>query len=104
MLSGAFQRTFGDFDPASGSFRMSREPGEEVGLAGDGLQALWTARALERAGFRVDAGRQTPPRVEIVRGGDGPAWHLHTAAGQRLCGSLYELVGLLRDPPAESAP
>ena len=104
VLNGDFQRTFGDFDPTSGSFQMSRGPEGEVGLTGDGLQALWTARALERAGFRVDAGRQTPPRVEIVRGGDGPAWHLHTAAGQRLCSNLYELVGLLRDPPAEPAP
>ena len=104
VLSGAFQRTFGDFDPSSGSFRMSREAGEEVGLEGEGLPALWTARALERAGFRVDAGRRTPPRVEIVRGGDVPAWRLHTAAGSRPCADLYELVGCLRAPPAEPAP
>ena len=104
VLSGAFQRTFGDFDPATGSFHLSREPEGEVGLEGEGLQARWTARALERAGFRVDAGRLTPPRVEILRGDDGPAWQLHTAAGQRLCANLYELVGLLRDPPAEPTP
>ena len=102
VLSGAFQSTFGGFDPATGSFQMSREPGEAVGLTGEGLQARWTARALERAGFRVDAGREAPPRVEIL--GGGPAWRLHTAGEPRLCASLYEVVGHLRDRPAEPPP
>ena len=105
VLNGAFQRIFGDFDPATGSFHLARRPEGEIGLTGEGLQALWTARALERAGFRVDAGRQTPPRVEIVpRGDDGPAWRLHTAAGPRLCSTLHELVGCLGHNPPEPTP
>ena len=104
VLNGAFQRIFGDFDPATGSFHLARRPEGEIGLTGEGLQALWTARALERAGFRVDAGRQTPPRVEIVRGDEGNAWRLHTEAGPRLCSSLYELVGCLRHRPPEPTP
>ena len=53
VLSGAFQRAFADveFDPAIGSFQLTQEPEGEVGLVGEGLHALWTARALERRGF-----------------------------------------------------
>ena len=102
VLSGAFQQTFGDFDPATGSFRLDPDPEGEVGLEGEGLPARWTARALERAGFRVDAGRQTPPRVEVLGDGGGPSWRLHTAAGPRLCASLHEVVGHLQDHRAET--
>ena len=66
VLSGAFQRTFADveFDPAIGSFQLAQESEGAVGLVGEGLHALWTARALERAGFRV--AEDAPTCVEII--------------------------------------
>lgn len=96
VLSGAFQRTFADveFDPALGSFHLAREPEGEVGLVGAGLHARWTARALERAGFRVAA--NAPMCVELIHDGDATAWQLRTATGDRVCATLYEVVKCLR--------
>ena len=96
VLSGAFQRTFADveFDPALGSFHLAREPEGEVGLVGDGLHARWTARALERAGFRV--AKDAPTCVELIHAGDATAWQLHTASGDRVCTTLYEVVKCLK--------
>ena len=96
VLSGAFQRTFADveFDPALGSFHLAREPEGEVGLVGAGLHARWTARALERAGFRVAA--DAPTCVELIHDGDATAWQLRTATGDRVCATLYEVVKCLR--------
>ena len=104
VLSGAFQRTFADveFDPAIGSFHLAQEPEGEVGLVGEGLHALWTARALERAGFRV--AEDVPTCVELIRHNDGTAWQLHTATGQRVCSTLYEMVGYLKHHIAETTP
>ena len=104
VLSGAFQEAFADmqFDPARGSFQLGQEPEVGVGLVGEGLDAVWTARALERAGFRVDRGKGTPPRVEILHGKDGTAWRLHSATGSRICGTLYEMVGYLKREKAAS--
>ena len=96
VLSGAFQRTFADveFDPAIGSFHLAHEPEGAVGLVGEGLHALWTARALERAGFCV--AEDAPTCVEIVRHNSDATWRLHTATGDRVCSTLYELVKCLR--------
>lgn len=96
VLSGAFQRTFADveFDPALGSFHLARESEGEVGLVGDGLHARWTARALERAGFRV--AKDAPTCVELIHDADATAWQLHTASGDRVCATLYEVVKCLK--------
>ena len=103
VLSGAFQRAFAgvEFEPETGSFRLEQVLEGTVGLEGEGLSAQWTARALARAGFRVDSQQST--RVEVIDRDGSTAWRLHTAVGQRVCGTLYEVVGCLRqhsaDPP-----
>ena len=96
VLSGAFQRTFADveFDPAIGSFHLAQEPEGEIGLVGEGIHALWTARALERAGFRV--AEDAPTCVEIIHDNGGTVWRLYTAAGERICTTLYEVVKYLK--------
>ena len=96
VLSGAFQRAFADveFDPAIGSFQLAQEPEGAVGLVGEGLHALWTARALERAGFRVV--EDAPTCVEIIRDNGDATWRLYTATGDRVCATLYELVKCLK--------
>ncbi len=105
VLSGAFQRTFAgvEFNPATGSFQLEQEPEGEVGLQGEGLDALWTARALERAGFRVDGSGNAEVRVEIVHQDGGTAWRLLTASGPRLCTTLYEMVGCVRHRLVQSS-
>jgi iron complex transport system ATP-binding protein len=57
ILSGAFESVFGnegvDFDREQGSFKLHREPSGEIHFEGEGIVAIWTARALEREGFRL---------------------------------------------------
>jgi iron complex transport system ATP-binding protein len=75
VLSGAFERAFHaegvDFDPASGMFRLHREHVAEIEVTGDSLHAIWTARALERHGYRVLAqGSGCPLSVQVLPNGD----------------------------------
>ena len=112
VLSGAFQRTFAgvEFNTATGSFQLEQEPEGVVGLEGEGLQALWTARALERAGFRVDTAENARIRVELLQDGGATAWRLRTGSEPRVCATLHEVVGCLkhhladsREPPLEGS-
>jgi iron complex transport system ATP-binding protein len=100
ILSGAFESVFATegvaFDRADGSFRLHRAYHSVVTLVGTGEAAIWTRRALDRAGFRIDAdGRDTPLRVE-VQSGAGPRWHVTGASAPFTCDSLYELILRLR--------
>ena len=83
-----------EFDPAIGSFQLTQEPEGEVGLVGEGLHALWTERALERAGFRVVG--DAPTCVEIIHDNNDATWRLYTATSDRVCATLYELVKCLK--------
>ncbi len=104
VLSGAFQRTFAgvEFNTATGSFQLEQEPEGVVGLEGEGLHALWTARALERAGFRVDTAENARIRVELLQDGGATAWRLRTGAEPRVCATLHEVVGCLKHHLADS--
>ena len=71
VLSGAFAAAFRAegvaFDPQTGAFRSSEHAQMRVSLSGEGLPAIWTRRALERAGFSVSGGETTAPiRVESL--------------------------------------
>lgn len=73
-LEGAFRRNGFEFDRHSGSFRIHHDPEETIGLVGDGAEAYWTRRALERKGFRVVRDRTIPIRVEISGKDREVAW------------------------------
>jgi iron complex transport system ATP-binding protein len=77
-IGAAFQAEGVDFDPATGAFTRAEKSGRAIALVGDGLAAIWTRRALERAGFAlVDAsGEGAAIRVEIVEREGRPAWRL----------------------------
>jgi iron complex transport system ATP-binding protein len=79
VLSGAFEQAFQaegvQFDPYTGSFRSSIDPAGQVDLHGEGLPAIWTTRALERAGFCVVRGGDTSPiRIDIIGQGGDTRW------------------------------
>ena len=100
VLSGAFQQTFAEieFESHTGSFRLQPQPEVEIALVGQGLQALWTRRAMERAGFRAgNLSAQHRPRVEISEELGQTTWHLKTRHQNHRCTSLYELVQSLHD-------
>ncbi len=95
VLDDAFSATFSDggiaFDKGSGSFvAASRERGA-VALRGDGVPAMWTYRALERAGYRVLPDTASGIRIEIRVENNRPLWHI---CGGEEC-SCLSLEGLL---------
>jgi iron complex transport system ATP-binding protein len=103
-LRGAIGRVFdqGDvaFDPASGQFRVHGHPGREAGITGDPVLAMWTARALEREGYRIVDG-DADASIRIAAGyADGvPEWKCSgTAPGlpQGIFASLEALAEALR--------
>jgi iron complex transport system ATP-binding protein len=103
VLGGAFETTFASagvgFDRRLGTFQVHPPAQRSVALAGEGLMAAWTSRALERAGcLVVDAEMPAPVRVTILGDEQAPSWEV-TVAGtppQRVS-SLHALAVVLRD-------
>ena len=102
VLSGAFDAAFRaegvTFDAQTGAFRVNSETQGRISVIGDGLPALWTRRALERAGFTVaNSDGSALVRIEVETG----CWRL--LRGDSLDGdslheysSLYDLVQAVR--------
>lgn len=102
VLSGALEATFQSagvqFDRRSGSFIAKQDNPTSIAVEGTGLKAIWTIRAVERAGYRVlDA---APLTVRIAADG----WHLiseettHAAVH-----TLYDLIALLQAHIADTS-
>jgi iron complex transport system ATP-binding protein len=78
ILNGTFERAFyADgvaFDSSSGIFRLSAAHAGDVALTGHGDARAWTARALERAGYRIhdDAAR----RVIVIGAAAARRWQV----------------------------
>jgi iron complex transport system ATP-binding protein len=60
ILGGIFEAVFARedvvFDRAAGVFRIPPEGQVQIGLEGGGVEAFWTRRALQRAGYAVVGG------------------------------------------------
>lgn len=98
VLSGAFEAAFrGEgvtFDAYTGSFRGSTQPAGTVDLHGEGLPALWTERALERAGFCVVCGgSESAVRVDILEKG---RWQVTRHGEIQLYDSVHALIDGIR--------
>lgn len=101
VLSGAFQSTFQregvEFDACTGSFTIEKRQAGIVHLTGDGMPALWTARALEREGFRVDQnGSSLPIRVEVLAQDSRIRWRCATPTRTGEHDSIQALLDFLR--------
>jgi iron complex transport system ATP-binding protein len=90
VLNGAFEAAFRSegvvFDVQTGSFRAQIEAKRKIKLIGEGIQALWTERALERAGFVL--ANDAAICVEVLQNG----WRL----GEKEYTQLYDLLSDLR--------
>lgn len=100
VLSGAVEETFKnegvEFDRRHGSFVITRSKKENVSLAGHGLGAIWTKRALEREGFLVNkTGAAASIRVEVTANKGKISWKLICPAGESEHSTIYELIGQL---------
>lgn len=104
-LAAAFRSEGVEFDMETGAFRMTGLPAHEIVLEGEGVVAIWTARALERAGFQVVATQEnnsTQPQVKIS---DGSRWEWRQvqqsqqSENWQVANSIDELIkGLLAQP------
>jgi iron complex transport system ATP-binding protein len=98
VLTGALQSVFQsegvEFDPYTGSFKLSQPTVGRVALSGDGLPRLWTERALERAGFCLDE-RTAAVRITVTVDTTGLLWWIDWDNSRLECRSLLELVARL---------
>lgn len=93
VLDGSFEAVFHSegviFDPETGSFVLQREGDRGVSLAGNGLRATWTRRAIERAGWQI------VPVSDVQITVYDEAWQLVTATGTQRLNSIHALVAAL---------
>ena len=91
VLRGSFSSAFAtdlvQFDAASGAFHTAVQFCGSVALSGNGVECLWTRRALERAGYRVVDTGQAAVSVEVGRNGEGVHWNVSGASLNR-CSSI----------------
>lgn len=96
VLSGAFEAAFRSegvqFDPATGAFRLSDQPARSVRVIGAGVAAIWTRRALERAGFGITENGEAAAQVELLYQDGAPCWRLTINDTTRSYTSLYDLI------------
>jgi iron complex transport system ATP-binding protein len=94
VLSGAFETAFAgegvSFDQQTGSFHIAQAEAGIVSVIGDGREAVWTRRALERKGFRVS--NDAPLQVEVVTAKSETEWRLTGNGSQREFHSLDSLL------------
>lgn len=78
VLNGSFEATFAsegiDFDRQAGHFRLHEATLGTACLSGDGIETVWTARALERLGFEVVFEGSWDLHIRLDRGGEGCVW------------------------------
>ncbi len=93
VLSGDLAKTFGqpaDFDPLEGALDLHDADGPLLRVVGDDPFRAWTARALERSGFRVlDA---APRTVRASSNG----WLFRAGGEERYFPTLAALLATLR--------
>jgi iron complex transport system ATP-binding protein len=108
VLSGAFDEAFAahglSFDRETGRFRSDRIGTGAASVIGAGPAAVWTARAVERAGYTLTCGPDTASiRVEVRHTPAGIEWLLEHDHRVEVIGTLEMLVARLRARDASAA-
>jgi iron complex transport system ATP-binding protein len=100
VLNGTFESVFDKegilFDKRTGSFNIHSGHLKKIGLAGNGVAAFWTKRALQREGFEVTAPGQAETDIVVVEGAT-PTWVLAASSGRQTFDSLSGLLDALRN-------
>lgn len=79
VLQGILGETFSaigiHFDERLGTFVLDSPQGRRVNVVGDGVDAIWMRRALERTGYKL---RDEAGAIEVARRSNNgaPVWHL----------------------------
>jgi iron complex transport system ATP-binding protein len=102
VLSGALEQAFKndgvEFDKQHGSFIIAKHQNGHVRLeGGDDFHALWTQKALEREGFRVNRNsHDTPIHIQIEDQNGKVSWQLEIQNESTYHLTIYELITMLR--------
>jgi iron complex transport system ATP-binding protein len=96
VLNGTFEAAFHSanvtFDIETGAFKAYQSGTRHMVLEGDGVQSIWTRRALEREGFSVVTERE--PGLPIIRldGTGEQTWSLMIGGRTIVCHSIDALL------------
>jgi iron complex transport system ATP-binding protein len=96
VLNGQFEAAFRSegvhFDATTGAFRVHGHSSRSIRVIGEGIAALWTRRALERAGFGIASNGDSAAQVEVFSQNGVLYWHLITGEQTNEYSSLYDLI------------
>jgi iron complex transport system ATP-binding protein len=100
ILDQSIVKVFGqekaEFDFASGNFKMPRIRNLSICLRGDGVEADWTRKALERLGFQIDCNNSAELTVTVNQNGKQISWVLVNKKQESTYHSIYELSNVLK--------
>ncbi|MEM7372468.1 MAG: ABC transporter ATP-binding protein [Bacteroidota bacterium] len=98
VLNGTFEQAFisegVSFNRFSGAFQMQQTKEDAVQLSGEGEEAVWTRRALEREGFVVTTIAKR--KVEVVVRNNQFTWILTENTQSQEFDSIYHLMSGIR--------
>ncbi|MBN2050650.1 MAG: ABC transporter ATP-binding protein [Spirochaetales bacterium] len=100
VLNGTLEHTFSGhglvFNPADGQFVLHEGHGKPVYLSGEGIEALWTRRSLEREGYSVLAGIGRPT-VRVERSAEEQTfWVVEVDGSTVACRTILDMIIALR--------
>lgn len=101
VLNGAFEQAFKSegvsFNRFSGAFQLQQTTKKYIQLIGEGEEASWTRRALEREGYSLD--EKADVSVEILKKDGHPVWKLREGKKIKEVHSIYQLISGIRHTP-----
>lgn len=102
VLNGAFEAAFRStgvqFDIETGAFKASSGGNEIIALEGEGIEYIWTRRALEREGYHVVSTRSEGLPLVQIDSTRTNCWHLVNGANVTECHSIDALITVLSLP------
>ena len=98
VLNGDFENAFKSegvsFNRFSGAFQMHQTNIKPVQLIGEGEEAVWTRRALEREGYSVQSDAEL--KIEILSENKHVRWVVVEASRSKEFESIYQLISGIR--------
>lgn len=99
VLSGAFTEVFHSkgvkFDVSTGEFHLHTPIRSEVSLLGEGREAIWTKRALQRAGFAVVSDKNSLFCIQVIVTIEQVFWQVTYNSTMSNYNSVYDLIRFL---------
>lgn len=98
VLNETFEQAFDKegfyFDKQTGAFKINEPERKKIRLKGEGIQAFWTQRALEREGYAVVAAQETAPYLITLSGNDKSnyGWTVTTSQTENTYQSIEKLL------------